>query len=537
MILHGTLASAEDLVRFRQEAETLAKLSHPNFVQIYDLGTFEVTAGKQPFLVLEYVSGGNLYDWLGDQPLALPEAATLVLVLARAMQIAHAEAIVHRDLKPGNILFAEETRIQSRNETGPPPSLNGPWIVLKGADGKPHTLIPKITDFGLAKHLKVSSALTVTGRAMGTPSYMAPEQLGRSQWPIGPPTDVYALGAILYECLTGRPPHLGQSATATVAMTAMDPAKPPSAYRKDIPAALDAIALKCLEKEPGKRYESAGGLADDLEAWLSGNRVHARPRRALSPMQWARRHPALAGSIGTVLLILLGLVTLQVVGALDPLRRAALEGFPIKGPGGAKGGKGVHDFDGVALVYLSDLRPVGQRNWPFSAAQHKKGPPRWDDKKGPPGGDFFGKKGFDREKDFKDKDFDEKGPPGGGGKGPPSDDEEVWVTGKFYPKGIFMHPPGDDSASLSFDLDRQYQHFSAEVSLNDGLGSAATPCIFRIYGDDRKLWASRPVATQEDRQQATAVDIRGVKILRLEVECPGKAEKAHMVWIDPRVDR
>lgn len=546
MILHGTLATTEDRVRFRQEAETLAKLSHPNFVQIYDLGTFEAVAGKQPFLVLEYVSGGNLYDWLGGKTLTFTESANLVLILSRAMQIAHAEDIVHRDLKPGNILFTEETRVQARAaNSGPPPSLNGPWITLKGSDGQAHTLIPKITDFGLAKHLKVSTALTVTGKAMGTPSYMAPEQLGRSHWPIGPATDVYALGAILYECLTGRPPHLGHSVTATIAMTAMDNAKPPSTYRSDIPRALDAVALKCLQKEPADRYASAGALADDLEAWLSGERVSARPPRATpSPMDWMRQHPALVGSGATFVLFMGLLLVLQLSGAIDSFRGVVQKQFPPKEPVPVPR----KEILGADVVYLKDLEGLAI-NWPFSAME-KEGPPdkksdgkKFGKKDGPPGKDR--PPGKDKEgppgKDGpagKEKD----GPPGRdgppNGKGPPRDDEQVWVAGKHYNKGIFMHPPGQGaSASISYNLDRQFASFSTGVSLNDSIEETESPCTFRIIGDKRVLWTSNPVTTRDDTQFPEPIDIRGVSILRIEVTCPDKAHGAHTVWLDPRVRR
>ncbi len=180
MILTGQLAGADERARFMMEGSLLAQLNHPNFVQVYEVGTVEVSPGTlQPFLVLEHVEGGNLKAKLSAQAVSFAEAARLVVVLARGMEAAHAQGIVHRDLKPANVLI--------------------------GRDG---TL--KITDFGLAKELSASASLTPTGLAIGTPAYMAPEQAqGRGN--IGPATDVYALGAILYEMLTGRPPFEGDT--------------------------------------------------------------------------------------------------------------------------------------------------------------------------------------------------------------------------------------------------------------------------------------------------------------------------------------
>ena len=179
MILTGQLAGAEERARFMMEGSLLAQLNHPNFVRVYEVGTVEVSPGTvQPYLVLEHVEGGNLKAKLAREPLSFVEAAQLVLVLARAMEAAHAQGIVHRDLKPANVLIQES--------------------------------ILKITDFGLAKDLSSTASLTPTGLAVGTPSYMAPEQ-ARGQGNIGPPTDVYALGTILYEMLTGRPPFAGDT--------------------------------------------------------------------------------------------------------------------------------------------------------------------------------------------------------------------------------------------------------------------------------------------------------------------------------------
>ena len=180
-MIRGDAASADDLARFRTEAEAVARLQHPNIVQIYEVGEHD----GQPFFSLEFVDGGSLAGQLNGAPWPPREAAVLAETLARAVHAAHEQGIIHRDLKPANILLRIEDQSAVRN---------------------PQSAIPKITDFGLAKRLDDDSAQTRTGQVMGTPSYMAPEQAAGRIHDIGPPTDVYALGAILYELLTGRPP-------------------------------------------------------------------------------------------------------------------------------------------------------------------------------------------------------------------------------------------------------------------------------------------------------------------------------------------
>jgi tetratricopeptide (TPR) repeat protein len=276
MILAGAHAGATDLLRFRAEAEAVAHLRHPNIVQIYEVGQQD----DCPYFSLEFVDGGTLFGQLDGAPLPERRAAGLIETLARAMHHAHGQGIVHRDLKPGNILLT--------------------------ADGT-----PKVTDFGLAKRLDSDHGPTQTGSIMGTPSYMAPEQAAGRLHDIGPLTDVYSLGAILYELLTGRPPFRAASPLDTLQQVlALEPV-PPRRLQLDVPRDLEILCLKCLEKEPKKRYRSAGALADDLHRYLEGEPIAARPVGALERgLKWARRRPAVAALYAVSAAAALGLLGL-----------------------------------------------------------------------------------------------------------------------------------------------------------------------------------------------------------------------------------
>jgi serine/threonine-protein kinase len=256
MILAGGHAGTEELERFRTEALAFARLQHPNIVQIYEVGQH---AGL-PYFSLEYCAGGSLTQKLRGTPLPPLQAAALVATLAVAMHAAHQKGVIHRDLKPGNVLLAE--------------------------DGT-----PKITDFGLAKKVDAEvggepgvlapGSLTATGAVMGTPSYMAPEQAGGKKKSIGPACDVYALGAILYECLTGRPPFRAATRLETIMQVVHQEPAPPRLLNPNIDRDLETICLKCLEKDPQGRYPSAAALADDLERYGAGESITARSTNLL----------------------------------------------------------------------------------------------------------------------------------------------------------------------------------------------------------------------------------------------------------------
>jgi tetratricopeptide (TPR) repeat protein len=281
MVLAGSHAGPDALARFLHEAEIIARLRHPHVVQVYDYGSHDGT----PYFSLEYLEGGSLADRLKGQPQPPAPAAQMVLTLARAVQAAHEQGVVHRDLKPANVLLA--------------------------ADGT-----PKVVDFGLAK--RGASGQTATGQVLGTPSYMAPEQAGGQSKEVGPAADVYALGAILYELLTGRPPFQGATTWDTLQLVVGADPVPVRRLQPQVPRDLETVCLKCLEKEPARRYASAALLADDLQRFLSGVPVRARPvglgERA---WRWGRRNPVVAA-----LAAALGLVVLGGVAALAGLAYA-----------------------------------------------------------------------------------------------------------------------------------------------------------------------------------------------------------------------
>ncbi len=309
------------LNRFKTEAEVIARLQHPNLIQIYEVGSVE----GRPFFSMEFVPDGTLEALVAGRPQPPREAARLIQVLATAMHEAHRCGVVHRDLKPGNILLRRE------GERPDDATLDsGAWI--SGAAGPAASFCPKITDFGLAKRLGEGEGLTLTHSVLGTPCYMAPEQARGDSKHVAATTDVYSLGAILYELLTGRPPFKAATVWLTLQLvTSADP-MPPRSLQPGLPADLEVICLKCLEKNPAKRYSKVIDLASDLRRFLEGEPIQARPTPLLERgVKWARRRPgtaaAIAVSVVGVASLLAGIAyhNVKLQGALRAEQASAAE--------------------------------------------------------------------------------------------------------------------------------------------------------------------------------------------------------------------
>jgi serine/threonine-protein kinase len=269
MILSGDYASSDELARFHMEAEAIATLQHPNIEQIYEIGDHD---GK-PFLSLEFVEGESLAKMISGNPLPSRDAAETVRTMAQAMQYAHSKGIIHRDLKPANVLVSR--------------------------DGQ-----PKITDFGVAKRLDGNDSQTHHGIVLGTPSYMPPEQAEGRTADVGPLADVYSLGAILYELVTGRAPFRAATVLETLDQVRNKEPVSPSQLQPGTPRDLETICLKCLQKDPNKRYASAGDLADDLRRFLTNEPIRARPISLWEQaVRWRRRNPLVAALGATIALL------------------------------------------------------------------------------------------------------------------------------------------------------------------------------------------------------------------------------------------
>jgi WD40 repeat protein/serine/threonine protein kinase len=298
MVLTGAHASEQELARFLAEADAVARLQHPNIVQVHEVGEHN----DQPFFSMEHCPGGSLAQKLNGTPLPAAQAARLVEVLAHALHAAHHTRVIHRDLKPGNVLLVPSERPEA--------------VPLGPGPGSVQRYEPKVTDFGLAKRLDVErGAGTVSGAIIGTPSYMAPEQARGSTKQIGPAADVYALGAVLYECLTGRPPFKAATPLDTILQVLGEEPVPPRRLNPKVPRDLETICLMCQRKEPANRYATAEALADDLRRFLDRRPVQARPVGSWERgVKWAQRRPAVAALVAVSALALIG--GLVAAGAL-----------------------------------------------------------------------------------------------------------------------------------------------------------------------------------------------------------------------------
>jgi predicted Ser/Thr protein kinase len=295
MVLAGDHAGPTALARFHKEAQAVASLQHPGIVQIHDVGD----ADGLPYFCLEFVDGGNLAHRIHGRPQDITQAAWTIRNVARAIHAAHLQGIVHRDLKPANILLT--------------------------ADGR-----PKIADFGLAKRLGDDTHQTKTGNIVGTPNYMAPEQVRGQADDASPLVDQHALGVILYELLTGRPPFHGSTPSETIEQVRTQDPEPPTSLQPEVPRDLETICLKCLQKEPHRRYADANALADDLDRFLDGRPVLARRISAVEHLgRRCRRNPGIAGLLAAVVVLSVTVVITSTVFAAHLARAhgAAIAAF------------------------------------------------------------------------------------------------------------------------------------------------------------------------------------------------------------------
>ena len=298
MILAGRLADDSDVKRFRREAQAAGRLKHPNIVSVHEIGEHE---GRHYF-TMDFIDGHSLAEEIREEPLPPRQAAEIVLAAAKAVQYAHEQGTVHRDLKPANLLLA--------------------------ADGA-----PLITDFGLAKILdsvdeQSRAELTASGQILGTPSYMSPEQALGKVGSVGKSADIYALGAILYACLTGRAPFVADTPVDTLFQVMRNEPVSPRSLNSKVPKDLETICLKCLEKDPHKRYVTAEFLADDLQRYLQGRSILARPAGRMSKAwRWCRRNPLVACLLALTLVSLVtGLGFATHYAAIAPAGRGRSSG-------------------------------------------------------------------------------------------------------------------------------------------------------------------------------------------------------------------
>jgi eukaryotic-like serine/threonine-protein kinase len=297
MIRSGEFASAEEVERFHREAEAAANLQHPNIVAVHEVGSHE----GQHYFTMDFVEGRSLGAIVRENPLPAQRAAKYVTTIAEAIQYAHAQGTVHRDMKPANVLIDQADQ-------------------------------PRITDFGLAKRISTDARLTATDQCLGTPSYMPPEQVASKWGQVGPLSDVYALGATLYELVTGRPPFRAETPAETLLQVVSDEPVSPRLLNARIPPDLDTICMKCLEKQASQRYSSAQALAEDLRRFVAGEPILARPiSRTERLWRWCRRNPRTAGlSAAVALLVVVWAVTASVMAGLLKVQKDQTESARIQ---------------------------------------------------------------------------------------------------------------------------------------------------------------------------------------------------------------
>ena len=322
MILNSQFATQEQVVRFLTEAQTCAAIRHPGIVQIFEVGQH----ANVPYFSMELLEDGTLAEYAKKHNITARDAAALIEDVARAIHAAHLHGVVHRDLKPANILLQNVESTQSRASGQSTNGRTAASTSVLRIQASP--LAPKITDFGLARRFDLDIGLTHTGALLGTPDYMAPEQVEPGKHHIGPAVDIYALGALLYFLLTGRPPFASTTVMETLEAVKNRDAVSPSRINSAIPHDLSIICLHCLNKQPEQRYATAEQLADDLHRFFNGQPISARPISDLERLQkWAGRNPGIAALTGALLatvVVALTLVTWQWLRAVDARNRESL---------------------------------------------------------------------------------------------------------------------------------------------------------------------------------------------------------------------
>ncbi|HEX4613717.1 MAG TPA: serine/threonine-protein kinase, partial [Urbifossiella sp.] len=336
------------LARFRAEGRILARLDHPNIVRVYKAGE----ADGSPFLVMEHVAGPSLHSHLGGRPMPPRDAAGLVEVVARGVDYAHRQGVIHRDLKPANILL-ENDEFGAMNDDSRPPAAGRLRNTSDPASRS--SLTPKVTDFGLATPAGGGSDLTRTGELIGTPGYLAPEVIAGGA-ATGPEVDIYGLGAVLYECLTGRPAFAGTNLAVTLMLIQHTNSTPPRKLNPAVPRDLETICLACMRKDPARRYRSAAAVADDLAAFLTGRPIQARPVGAAEAvLKWARRSPAVAALSAATALTLVAGTAVSTYFAAAASARAEREAAAALAAGIAEDDARKAHAEAVAAKEASDL--------------------------------------------------------------------------------------------------------------------------------------------------------------------------------------
>jgi serine/threonine protein kinase len=481
---------ADGWPRFIREARAMAAIKHKHLVTIYYAGQ----EGDVVYFAMELLEGETLESWM--ERVKRPAVAEILRIgreIASGLEVLHGRNLVHRDIKPANLWLESPDR---------------------------HV---KILDLGLTRQVQHEGNLTTAGTILGTPGYMSPEQARGDT--VDARSDLFSLGCVLYALCTGKRPFRGDTLMAELTALAVKRPQPLRELNPQIPEALADLINQMLAKRVQKRPNSAAAVREQLERIAEGSGAPT-PVEDLSPTSFIPRETRkrrVAPKTGTfsddrtkwfVASVLAAFGLLAIVGAV-----VAIIVVSSRSPDTAGADKNAvavpNPGAGKEVVFLTDLPRFGQQHWPSGIPAKLE-----------PG-----------EKGPKDKGPKDKGPKDKGAKGK-GQSVEVSINGKISPHGIFMHPPpppfDGEPVSISYALERKYRRFTAEVSINDGPDVSDTPCTFRVFGDGKMLWESKPVTSQADTQKCT-IAVEGVDVLRIEVVCPGKTRGAHAVWVEPQV--